>query len=91
MSLLKPKAFILLRNVLIVGKNKQIKTYNSCGMIIRTPGMISVTVKLKNRENHTQFWNAIVLSGKGKLGVRKLKRKWNCDLHVRPGLKSDWH
>ena len=53
MSLLKPKAFILLRNVLMVGKNKQIKTYDSCGMIIRTPGMISVTVKLKNRENQT--------------------------------------
>jgi len=53
MSLLKPKAFILLRNVLIVGKNKQIKTCDSCDMIIesRTPGKISVIVKLKNREN----------------------------------------
>ena len=95
MSLLKPKAFMLLRKVLIVGKNKQIKTCDSCGMIIksRTPGMTSVTVKLKNRENQTQFWNAIVLSGKAKLklGVRKLKPKWLCDLNVCPGLYSDWH
>ena len=55
MSLLKPKAFMLLRKVLIVGKNKQIKTCDSYGMIIksRTPGMTSVTVKLKNRENQT--------------------------------------
>ena len=49
MSLLKPKAFILLRNVLIVGNIKQIKTCDSCGISIksRTPGMICATVKQK--------------------------------------------
>ena len=49
MSLLNPKAFILLRKVLIVGNNKQIKTCDSCGISIksRTPGMICVTVKQK--------------------------------------------
>ena len=53
MSLLNPKAFILLRKVLMVGNNKQIKTCDSCGISIksRTPGMICVTVKKKNREN----------------------------------------
>ena len=48
MSLLNPKAFILLRNVLIVGNNKQIKTCDSCGISIKSrTGMICVTVKQK--------------------------------------------
>ena len=92
MSLLNPKAFILLRKVLIVGNNKQIKTCDSCGISIksRTPGMICVTVKKKTVKTRIVL-ECIVLSGKSKLGVRKLKRKWLCDLHVCPGLCSDWH
>ena len=63
MSLLNPKAFILLRKVLIVGNNKQIKTCDSCDISIksRTPGMICVTVKKKTVKTRIVLeWNRIV-------------------------------